>query len=115
MNNEIVFVCNSVNNKNVRGNELVILRKNEDQKCFEFGENEMNIKKRYYNDLETLNKDFEALLKIKNKEEKIDVEEKANEEIIKAPIEEAKEEINGINDIRLKAKRRYNKKNNSLF
>ena len=69
MNNEIVFVCNSVNNKNVRANELVVLRKNEDQKYFEFGENENNIKKRFYNDVETLNKDFNELLKLKNIEE----------------------------------------------
>ena len=32
MNCEVVFVCNSVNNKNVRANELEILRKNEEDR-----------------------------------------------------------------------------------
>ena len=63
---EIIYVCNSINNKNVRQGELNILEKHENQLCFEFGADKMNIKKRYYNDLETLNKDFDALMKLKN-------------------------------------------------
>lgn len=70
MTNEIVFTCNSINNKNVRGSELKILRKFEKQLCFEFGENEKNIKIRYYKDLKTLNEDFEKVKKIKEKLEK---------------------------------------------
>lgn len=68
MANDIIYVCNCVNNRNVREGELEILRKFDDQKYFEFGENEMNIKKRYYKDLDTLNKDFNALMELKNKE-----------------------------------------------
>ena len=62
---EIIFKCRSINNKNIREGELNILRKNENQLCFEFGENEMNIKKRFYKDLKTLNEDFSKLQKIK--------------------------------------------------
>lgn len=65
MASEIIYVCNSTNNKNVREGELEILRKYPEKLFFEFGESETNIKKRFYNDLETLNKDFNALLKIK--------------------------------------------------
>ena len=65
MNNEIVYVCNSTNNKNVRANELEILEKHEEGLYFEFGENRINTKKRFYDDIETLNKDFDELLKIK--------------------------------------------------
>lgn len=65
MANEIIYVCNSTNNKNVREGELEILRAFPEKLYFEFGESETNIKKRFYNDLETLNKDFNALLKLK--------------------------------------------------
>ena len=65
---EIIYVCNSINNKNIRDGELNILEKHEEQLCFEFGADNMNIKKRFYNDIETLNKDFDALLKLKEKE-----------------------------------------------
>lgn len=64
-NTEIIFVCNSVNNKNVRANELKILEKHPEELYFIFGENNVNTKKRYYKDLETLNKDYNELLKIK--------------------------------------------------
>lgn len=67
---EIVYTCNSLNNKNIRDGELVILRKVQDELAFEFGENENNIKKRYYADEETFNKDFEAVSKIKEKLDK---------------------------------------------
>lgn len=69
MDNEIIYVCNSINNKNVRGGELNILEKHEEQLYFEFGSDRMNIKKRFYNDIDTLNKDFDALLKMKEKKE----------------------------------------------
>ena len=68
MNNkstEIVYRCNSINNKNVRANELNLLEKHEDELYFIFGENNVNAKKRYYRDLKTLNQDFQALEKIK--------------------------------------------------
>ena len=65
MSSDIVYVCHSTNNKNVRGNELKILRKVPGQLYFEFGENEMNVKKRYYDDQETLDKDFKALENLK--------------------------------------------------
>ena len=64
--NEVIYVCNSVNNKNVREGELEILEKHEDQLYFEFGKDSMNTKKRFYNDVETLNKDFDALMKEHN-------------------------------------------------
>lgn len=67
MSCEIIYVCNSINNKNVREGELEILRKIESQLCFEFGSDEMNIKKRFYNDSKTLNKDYDALVKLKEK------------------------------------------------
>ena len=75
MVNEIVYVCNSINNKNIRGNELKILRKVNDGLFFEFGESEENIKKRFYSNIETLEKDFAEIEKIK---QKLDSEE--NEE-----------------------------------
>ena len=69
MTDGIIYVCHSKNNKNVREGELEILRKFEDKLYFEFGENEMNLKKRFYDDVETLNKDFKALLKLKDNKE----------------------------------------------
>lgn len=79
---EIIYVCNSINNKNVRQGELNILEKHEKQLCFYFGPDEMNIKKRFYNDIETLNKDFDALMKLKEKENKFKkVVENLNENI----------------------------------
>lgn len=68
---EIIFKCNSINNKNIREGELKILRKNEAGLFFEFGENEMNKKKRYYKDLESLNKDYEKVLKLKAEADKV--------------------------------------------
>lgn len=66
---EVIYVCDSINNKNVRQGELNILEKHENQLYFEFGSDEMNKKKRFYNDIETLNKDFDALIKLKNGEQ----------------------------------------------
>lgn len=78
MSNEIIYTCNSINNKNIRENELKILRKKEEELCFEFGESETNIKKRFYRNLNELNKDFKEVEEIK---EKIDSKEnKENEE-----------------------------------
>lgn len=80
---EIVYKCKSKNNKNVRDNELKILRENRTLGlCFEFGESEMNLKKRFYDDEKTFEEDFASLQKIKK-----DIEEKqskdANQEISK--------------------------------
>lgn len=66
---EIIYVCESINNKNVRANELKILEKHEEELYFTFGESNANSKKRYYKDVKTLNKDFEALKKIKSEQE----------------------------------------------
>lgn len=73
MNCEIIYTCNSTNNKNVRANELNILRKFEDKLYFEFGDSENNIKKRFYKDVETLNKDFQSIEAIKKHLEDEDV------------------------------------------
>lgn len=62
---EIIFKCNSTNNQNVRANELKILEKHPSELYFAFGESNENMKKRYYRDLETLEEDFEKLLKLK--------------------------------------------------
>ena len=74
-NPEIIFVCNSVNNKNVRANELKILEKHPEELYFIFGESNENAKKRYYKDLKTLDKDFAALKKIKEDLENNNLEE----------------------------------------
>lgn len=81
MANEIIYVCHSINNKNVRDGELNILEKFPEKLYFQFGENNMNIKKRFYNDLETLNKDFENLLKLKNNKNIVIDSEEIDEEL----------------------------------
>lgn len=81
MGSEIIYVCHSINNKNVREGELKILEKHENELYFEFGENAMNVKKRYYNDVETLNKDFEALLRLKEEEDSYNKSTKAEENL----------------------------------
>ena len=92
---EIIYVCNSINNKNVREGELKILRKIESQLCFEFGSDEMNIKKRFYNDSKTLNKDYEALIKLK---EKIDnKKEEKKEEVKKTEVVDDEIKVEEIN------------------
>ena len=98
MLNEIVYVCNSINNKNVRAGELNILRKFEEGLYFEFGESESNIKKRFYRNIEVLNSDFEAIQKIKEKLDnqveivKEEAAEEQLEEIVKEKAEEEKVE-----------------------
>jgi hypothetical protein len=83
MNCEIVYTCNSTNNKNVRANELKILRKFEDSLYFEFGDSENNIKKRFYRNIETLDKDYAAIEKIKARlENEVKVEEITKEEVV---------------------------------
>lgn len=73
----IIYRCNSINNTLVRKGELKILRKHSEDLYFEFGANEMNVKKRFYKDEETLNKDYKALLALKEKEIPV-LEEKKN-------------------------------------
>lgn len=96
---EVIYVCDSINNKKIRQGELNILEKHENQLFFEFGSDEMNKKKRFYNDIETLNKDFDALMKLKNGEQTSEqiseqFEEVADGEFRSVPIfEENKEEI----------------------
>lgn len=85
MNCEIVYTCNSTNNKNVRANELKILRKFEDSLYFEFGDSENNIKKRFYRNIETLDKDYAAIENIKARlENEVKVEEITKEEVVVA-------------------------------
>lgn len=72
------FKCRSKNNKIVRFNELKILEKYEDKLYFIFGANEVNTKKRYYDDVKTLNEDFQELKKIKERLEKEPKEDKEN-------------------------------------
>lgn len=89
---EVIYVCDSINNKKIRQGELNILEKHEKQLCFEFGADEMNKKKRFYNDVETLNKDFDALMKLKNSEQVSEqVEEVADGEFRSVPIFEETE------------------------
>ena len=96
---EVIYVCNSINNQRIRQGELNILEKHENQLFFEFGSDEMNKKKRFYNDIETLNKDFDALMKLKNGEQTSEqiseqFEEVADGEFRSVPIfEETKKEI----------------------
>jgi superfamily II DNA helicase RecQ len=107
---EIIYVCNSINNKNVRDGELKILRKYEDKLYFEFGESETNIKKRFYKDLETLNKDFEELSKLKENEKKVFTEEK----IIRRPVI-VEEEKNYSVDKGTEQKNKISEKKNKLL
>ena len=99
MANEIIYVCHSINNKNVRDGELNILEKYPEKLYFEFGENNMNIKKRFYNDLETLNKDFENLLKLKNN---------SKSTVVDSEIKDIDEELTNN-------KKKFGKKNSELF
>ena len=61
------YECNSINNTKVFYDELKILRKikHNNYYAFEFGKDENNIKKRYYNNEEDFKIDFENLNKIK--------------------------------------------------
>lgn len=89
---EVIYVCDSINNKKIRQGELNILEKHEKQLFFEFGADEMNKKKRFYNDVETLNKDFDALMKLKNSEQISEqIEEVADGEFRSVPIFEETE------------------------
>ena len=98
MANEIIYVCNSKNNKNVREGELEILRKFENSLYFEFGESEMNIKKRFYDDLETLNNDFNSLMALKNGEVKEIVAEEPEEVVVEEVLEKLEEEVEPIEE-----------------
>lgn len=99
MANEIIYVCHSINNKNVRDGELNILEKYPEKLYFQFGESNMNIKKRFYNDLETLNKDFENLLKLKNN---------SKSTVVDSEIKDIDEELTNN-------KKKFGKKNSELF
>lgn len=61
------YECNSINNTKVYYDELNILRKSKHKNyyVFEFGKDEKNIKKRFYNNEQDFEIDFENLLKIK--------------------------------------------------
>ena len=65
MENEEIFVCKAINNKTVRYSQLNILRKLEKEMAFEFGKDESNLKKRYYNSVEEMELDFNQLLEKK--------------------------------------------------
>lgn len=92
---DIIFTCKSVNNKNVRNGELKILRKSANENlCFEFGENEMNIKKRYYDNEKDFEDDFTKLSMIKEADEKEannkKIEEKEEEKELEIPKQKKK-------------------------
>ena len=89
MANEIIMVCNSINNKNIREGELKILRKKEEQLCFEFGDSEINLKKRFYKTKEALNKDYAKALKLKEKE---DAKAESKKEEVVEEVEEVSED-----------------------
>lgn len=91
---DIIYVCKSTNNKNVRQGELNILRKHPTNKlCFEFGESEMNIKRRFYDDVETMEKDFAALEKLAKGEKQEEREEEDFKKSVILQEEEKPEEI----------------------
>jgi hypothetical protein len=113
MASEIIYVCKSINNKNVREGELEILRKYQDSLYFEFGESEMNIKRRFYKDAETLNKDYNALMMIKNGEAKTMIEEPKVEEVI----EEIEEKVEPVEEPKIEEEppRKFKKRSKFSF
>ena len=113
MASEIIYVCKSINNKNVREGELEILRKYQDSLYFEFGESEMNIKRRFYKDAETLNEDYNALMMIKNSEAKTIIEEPKVEEVI----EEIEEKVEPVEEPKIEEEppRKFKKRSKFSF
>lgn len=89
MSNVEVYKCDSINNKLVRSNELNILEKHEKELYFVFGENQKNTKKRIYNDLKTLNKDYAEVEKMKQRQEK----QKESSKIFNKNIEKPSEDM----------------------
>ena len=112
---DVVYVCDSTNHKNIRGNELNILRKVENELYFEFGESENNIKKRYYKDMETLDKEFEEITKIKEKLEKQKAEFEKNvsyiEEGAGVPLKEENEIKDEMPKREITRERKYRRRN----
>lgn len=105
---EVIYVCKSKNNKNVREAELKILRKSTNNDlCFEFGANEMFLKKRFYNNEKDFKEDFENLQKLKekfdseNKEKKTQNKTNESRDVFENKIED-KEMIDGIFDKKMK-------------
>ena len=96
MSNEIIYTCKSINNKNIRENELNILEKNEDGLFFVFGENRINAKKRYYNDLKTLNEDFNVLKKMQNEKQLEKIKAKNNKNSLSKQLDEEKINKNSL-------------------
>lgn len=95
---EIIYVCKSINNKNVREGELKILRKsNKDSLCFEFGENEMFLKKRFYNNETDFENDFKKLQELKEKYENNPVPKKSQDKEDKENITFEAEKVNDEN------------------
>ena len=109
MAHEIIYVCKSKNNKNVREGELEILRKFEDALYFEFGENEMNIKKRFYDDLETLEQDYNSLMALKNNEVKEIVPEEPKA-IVEEVIEKIEEKVEPEEELEVEPKKNKKRK-----
>ena len=103
MAGEIILVCKSINNKNVREGELKILKKFENELYFEFGESEINLKKRFYKDVETLNSDYKKLEELREKE---------NKSIVNIKKEDTEENVEDDDKNKMK-KANYNKK--SIF
>lgn len=65
-NNDIVEV-KATNKSFVRVNELKILELHEEELYYLYGANYVNAKKRYYNDVETLKKDYNMLKQLRDK------------------------------------------------
>lgn len=68
MDESIIFKCKSKNNTYVRKGELKFLRKI-DNTSFEFGADEINMKKRFYDSEEVMLKDYNSLVELKKQEE----------------------------------------------
>lgn len=80
MDYEVIFECNSVNNKKIRRGELKFLEKHEEALYFMFGESQSNMKKRYYNTLEELREDYAKVEKLKEEEDKMREEDKKSKD-----------------------------------
>ncbi len=95
MSYEVIFECNSINNKKIRSGELKFLEKHEEGLYFMFGESQVNMKKRYYNTLEELREDYAKVEALKKEEDSKETENKKiiKEKIIKEKNEEDKKEF----------------------
>lgn len=78
MNYEVIFECNSINNKKIRRGELKFLERHDEDLYFMFGESKSNMKKRYYRTLDELREDYAKVEKLKEEEDKMREDENKN-------------------------------------